>query len=287
MSKYSRIVSILLDSLPHIKLFNGATMVIKYGGAAQINPALKEQFAIDIVMLYMLGIKPVIVHGGGNKISQMLDLLQIPSCFENGYRKTTLEAMKVVEMVLSGDINKELTAFLNHHGLKAVGISGKDSHLLIASPKNDGALGYVGEIEHVNADIIHQLIQGGFVPVVAPIAASKEAHHPGFNINADIAASEIAHTLKAKKVIFLTDTKGVLDSDGSLLHTLTTQDIQHYKKNGIISGGMIPKVDACTKAVVNGVEKAHIIDGRIEHSLLLELFTSGGVGTEIIAKQIQ
>ncbi|RAX58959.1 acetylglutamate kinase [Helicobacter monodelphidis] len=282
MSKYSRIVSILLDSLPHIKLFNGATMVIKYGGAAQINPQLKEQFAIDIVMLYMLGIKPVIVHGGGNKISEMLQTLQIPTEFVDGHRVTSLEAMKVVEMVLSGEINKELSAFLNFHGLKAVGISGKDSRLLCATPKDGGKLGYVGDVKEVNIEVVQKLLEGGFVPVIAPVASADEAHHPGFNINADTAACAIACALKAKKVIFLTDTQGVLNADRTLLKSLSIQEVESYKQKNVIVGGMIPKVDACVKAVNAGVEKAHIIDGRVEHSLLLELFTSGGVGTEIL-----
>lgn len=283
MSKYSRIVSILLDSLPHIKLFNGSTMVIKYGGAAQINPNLKEQFAIDIVMLYMLGIKPIIVHGGGKRITELLDLLQIQSEFVNGHRVTTKEAMKVVEMVLAGEINKELSAFLNYHGIKAVGISGKDSNLLQGCPKDDGKLGFVGEIAHVEPQILHQLQNGGFVPVIAPIAASNEVHHPGFNINADTAASAIAKALKAKKVLFLTDTRGVLGADGALIHSLDIADVERLKETGVISGGMIPKVDACIECVQAGVQKAHIIDGRVEHALLLELFTSSGIGTEIIA----
>ncbi|CAE11135.1 acetylglutamate kinase [Wolinella succinogenes] len=282
MQKRSKIVSILLDSLPHIKLFSGSTMVIKYGGAAQINPTLKEQFAIDIVLLYMLGIKPVIVHGGGKKITDLLGKLGIESKFVEGHRITCIDSMKIVEMVLSGDINKEITSFLNHHGVKAVGISGKDSSLLRAEPKDGGRFGYTGEVKEVKAEIIYNLLEKGFVPVIAPVAEGEEAGHPGYNINADTAASEIAKAIKARKVIFLTDTQGVLDGEGSLMESLTLSEVEENKRSGVINGGMIPKVDACVECVKGGVEKAHIIDGRVEHSLLLELFTSEGIGTEIL-----
>ena len=282
MQKRSKIVSILLDSLPHIKLFSGSTMVIKYGGAAQINPTLKEQFAIDIVLLYMLGIKPVIVHGGGKKITDLLGKLGIESKFVEGHRITCIDSMKIVEMVLSGDINKEITSFLNHHGVKAVGISGKDSSLLRAEPKDGGRFGYTGEVKEVKAEIIYNLLEKGFVPVIAPVAEDEEAGHPGYNINADTAASEIAKAIKARKVIFLTDTQGVLDGEGSLMESLTLSEVEENKRSGVINGGMIPKVDACVECVKGGVEKAHIIDGRVEHSLLLELFTSEGIGTEIL-----
>lgn len=282
MQKRSKIVSILLDSLPHIKLFGGSTMVIKYGGAAQINPTLKEQFAIDIVLLYMLGIKPVIVHGGGKKITDLLGKLGIESKFVEGHRITCIDSMKIVEMVLSGDINKEITSFLNHHGVKAVGISGKDSSLLRAEPKDGGRFGYTGEVKEVKAEIIYNLLEKGFVPVIAPVAEGEEAGHPGYNINADTAASEIAKAIQARKVIFLTDTQGVLDGEGSLMESLTLSEVEENKRSGVINGGMIPKVDACVECVKGGVEKAHIIDGRVEHSLLLELFTSEGIGTEIL-----
>jgi len=282
MQKRSKIVSILLDSLPHIKLFSGSTMVIKYGGAAQINPTLKEQFAIDIVLLYMLGIKPVIVHGGGKKITDLLGKLGIESKFVEGHRITCIDSMKIVEMVLSGDINKEITSFLNHHGVKAVGISGKDSSLLRAEPKDGGRFGYTGEVKEVKAEIIYNLLEKGFVPVIAPVAEGEEAGHPGYNINADTAASEIAKAIKARKVIFLTDTQGVLDGEECLMESLTLSEVEENKRSGVINGGMIPKVDACVECVKGGVEKAHIIDGRVEHSLLLELFTSEGIGTEIL-----
>lgn len=282
MQRRSKVVSVLLDSLPHIRLFSGSTMVIKYGGAAQINPELKEQFALDIVLLYMLGISPVIVHGGGKDITEMLAKLGIVSEFVDGHRVTCLDSMRVVEMVLAGSINKELTAFLNHHGVRALGLSGKDSTLLKGEPKDGGRFGYTGEVSEANPEILLHLLEKGFVPVVAPIAQGDGAGHPGYNINADTAAAAIARALKARKVIFLTDTPGVLDAEGNLLESLTLKEVYEAKLKGVIKGGMIPKVDACVECVQGGVEKAHIIDGRVEHAILLELFTSEGIGTEIV-----
>ncbi len=277
-------VNTLLDALPYIKEFNGKTIVIKYGGSAQTSPLLQEKFAQDIVLLSLTGIKPVIVHGGGAKISDMLNKLDIKSEFIDGHRVTCGDSMKVVEMVLSGDINKNITSLLNHHGAKAIGISGKDSNCIEAVAKDDGKFGYTGVVTSINFSMIENLISEGFIPVIAPIADSAEPNHPGFNINADIAASKIAIALKANKVLFLTDTKGVLDKNGELLNSLDKEDVENYKKDGTIAGGMIPKVDACVDAIYNGVQKAHIIDGRVEHSILLELFTSDGVGTQFLQK---
>ncbi len=231
--------------------------------------------------MYMLGLKPVIIHGGGKRINEMLDIMGIESEFYNGYRITSAECMRVVEMVLSGEINKELTAFLNFHGAKAVGMSGKDAHLLQAKAKDNGALGYTGEITAVNPSFLLNVINDGFVPIIAPIATGEGAGHLGYNINADIAACHIAKALSAKKIIFLSDIAGVLDSNKEPISSLTPSDIKQLQKQGVINGGMIPKLEACVDCVQNGVEKAHIIDGRIEHSLLLELFTTQGIGTEI------
>lgn len=278
-------VKTLLDALPYIKQFSGETIVIKYGGAAQLNADLREKFAQDIVLLSLVGIKPVIVHGGGPKINELLAKLKIPSHFVDGHRVTCEDTMKVVEMVLSGEINKNITSLLNHHGAKAIGISGKDSSFIKGQPKSNGEFGFTGEITHVKAEILTNLIAEGFIPVVAPIADSAEANHPGFNINADIAASKIAIALKAKKVLFLTDTIGVLDKNKNLLNSLDRADIEKYKADGTIAGGMIPKCDACIDCIENGVGKAHIIDGRVEHSILLELFTSEGVGTQFLLKE--
>ena len=271
----------LLEALPYIKKYANETFVIKYGGSAQINPDLKDKFAQDIILLYLVGIKPVIVHGGGKKINEMLDKLQIQSDFVDGMRVTDAQVMEVVEMVLSGNINKEITTLLNMHGAKALGITGKDANFITAVPKEDGKYGLVGEIVNIDSKVVENLLNDKFIPVIAPIASGDEVNHPGFNINADLAASKIAASLKARKIIFMTDVVGVLDKDKNLLSTLTDEDINNYKKDGTIHGGMIPKVDACLEAVEHGVEKAHIIDGRTEHSILLEIFTSEGIGTVI------
>ena len=275
-------VQTLLDAIPHIKKFYGKIIVIKYGGSAQTSPELKEKFAEDIVLLSLLGIKPVIVHGGGARITELLTKLNIPSQFVDGHRVTCEESMRVVEMVLSGEINKNITSLLTHHGARAIGVSGKDSSMINATPKDDGKFGYTGVITKVNGQMIENLIKEGFIPVIAPIGDSAEPNHPGFNINADVAACEIAMAIKAQKILFLTDTIGVLDKDKNLITSLDKQKVEEYKKDGTIAGGMIPKVDSCIEAVHNGVNKAHIIDGRVEHSILLELFTSEGVGTQFI-----
>ena len=277
-------IKTLLDALPYIKEFRNKIIVIKYGGSAQTSPELQEKFARDITLLQLVGIKPVIVHGGGAKISDMLNKLQIPSTFVDGHRVTCEESMRIVEMVLSGEINKNITSLLNYHGTKAIGISGKDSNCIEAQPKDGGKFGYTGEVTSINAQMIEDLIKEGFVPVIAPIANSESPNHPGFNINADIAAAQIAIALKANKVLFLTDTVGVLDKNKELLNSLDKDDVQRYKDDGTIAGGMIPKVDSCIEAIYNGVHKAHIIDGRVEHSILLELFTSDGIGTQFLQK---
>ncbi len=282
MQKKMQTVQTLLDALPFIKKFQGQTFVIKYGGSAQVVEELKAKFAQDILLLYTVGIKPVVVHGGGKRITEILTRLNIDTKFIEGQRVTTEEVMEIVEMVLSGDINKEIVSLLNNHGAKAIGISGKDASFMKARPKDFAKFGYTGVVEQVDAQVIENLLQENFIPVIAPIAASSEVGHPGFNINADLAASKIAAALKAKKIIFLTDTPGVLDKEGKLISTLTKEKIELLKQDGTISGGMIPKVDACLEAIEGGVEKAHIIDGRIEHSLLLEIFTSEGIGTQVL-----
>lgn len=281
MVKKIETVKTLLDALPYIKEFYGKKVVIKYGGAAQIDPILKDKFAQDIVLLTLVGIKPIIVHGGGNRITELLKALNIHTEFIDGHRVTNKEAMKVVEMVLSGEINKEITSLLNNHGAKAIGISGKDANFIKAYPKDDGKFGFTGEVESVDSSVIENLIDEGFIPVIAPIGTKCEYDHPGFNINADTAASEIAVALKAEKVLYLTDIVGVLDKNKQLLEALTLEDVERLKQDGTIVGGMIPKVDACTRSVGGGVKQAHIIDGRVEHSILLELLTSEGVGTVI------
>lgn len=277
-----KIANILVDSIPFIQEFRGKTIIIKYGGSAQQNINLKENFAKDIILLSMLGIKVIIIHGGGAKISQMLESLNIKSEFKDGFRKTSKEAMKIVEMVLNGEINRELTFFFNFHKLKAIGISGKDGGLLRAKPKDFESYGYTGEITQVNTEILQKMLSDGFLPIIAPIASGDSIEHPGFNINADSAACEIAKALGAHKVIFLTDTKGILDKNGDLIPTITPKIAKNLKNDSTITGGMLPKIDACIDCVQNGVQKVHIIDGRILHSILLELFTINGIGTQII-----
>ncbi len=271
----------LLEALPYIKKYANEVFVIKYGGSAQINPELKDKFAQDIILLYLVGIKPVVVHGGGKKINSMLDKLEIESEFVDGMRVTNEQVMEVVEMVLGGNINKEITTLLNVHGAKALGLTGKDANFITAKPKSDGKYGLVGEIIGVDEKVVNKLIEDKFIPVIAPIASGNEVNHPGFNVNADLCASKVAAAIKARKIIFMTDIAGVLDKEKNLLPTLTESEIEAYKADETIHGGMIPKVDACLEAIHGGVEKAHIIDGRVEHSLLLEILTSEGVGTVI------
>ena len=273
------IVQTLLDALPYIKKFHNEKIVIKYGGSAQTSEDLKSKFAQDIVLLHTVGMKPIIVHGGGKSITNMLNDLGVDTKFVNGQRVTTKEVMRIAEMVLSGEINKEIVSLLNSHGTKAIGISGKDANFLEAIPKDFENFGYTGVIQHVNPEIVENIIDDGFVPVVAPIASGVKIAHPGFNINADLAASKIAIAVDARKILFLTDTTGVLDKNMKLINTLDIGQTEALKADGTINGGMVPKVDACIEALRGGVKKAHIIDGRVEHSILLEILTSSGVGT--------
>ena len=282
MKKKIETVKTLLDALPFIKEFRNEIVVIKYGGSAQTSAQLKEKFAEDILLMYLVGIKPVIVHGGGSKITEMLDALNIETKFIDGQRVTTKEVMRIAEMILSGEINKEIVSLLNSHGAKAIGVSGKDAHFITAKAKDFAKWGLTGNIDSVKPVVVSKLIADKFVPVIAPIAAGEEMGHPGFNINADLCASYVAKAIGANKIIFLTDTPGVLNNEKELLATLTRAEVDALKADGTIHGGMVPKVDACLEAIEGGVHKAHIIDGRLEHSMLLELFTSEGVGTQII-----
>lgn len=282
MKRKINTVNTLLDALPFIKQFNGEIVVIKYGGSAQTSSHLKQKFAQDILLLYLVGIKPVIVHGGGKRITELLTKLNVETSFIDGQRVTTDEVMRVVEMVLSGEINKEITAMLNHFGAKAIGISGKDSNFIKAKPFDLEKFGRTGVVESVDARVIHRLLDEKFVPVIAPIGGGYELGDIGYNINADFGASAIAKAIGAKKVLFLTDTAGVLNKDGELIHSISLEDVENLKSDGTIYGGMIPKIDACVEAVKGGVEKAHIIDGRVEHSILLEILTSEGIGTQFV-----
>ena len=272
-------VKTLLDALPYIQKFRNDIIVIKYGGSAQTSNQLKAKFAQDIVLLHLVGMKPVVVHGGGKSITDMLNRLNIDTKFIDGQRVTTKEVLKIAEMVLSGEVNKNIVSLLNSQGAKAIGISGKDGNFLKAIPKDREKFGYTGIIEEINPEIVFNILDDGFIPVIAPIAAGENIDDPGFNINADLAASKIAVALNARKILFLTDTSGVLNKDKDLIQTLTIEQTIKLKEDGTINGGMVPKVDACIEALKGGVKKAHIIDGRVEHSILLEILTSSGIGT--------
>lgn len=280
MQKKVETAKTLLNALPYIKEFNGQAIVIKYGGAAQISDELKTSFARDILLLTLVGIKPIVVHGGGKEINKLLEKLDIKPNFIDGVRVTDEATMEVVEMVLCGAINNEIVSLLCGHGAKAIGLNGKSSSFFKAKPLSS-VMGLTGEVTEVDASIVERLLDEKFVPVIASVAEGDALGHPGYNINADTLASAIAVAVKAKKVIFMTDTAGVLNKEKHLLASLNRQQIDELVENGTIAGGMIPKVEACLKAVDGGVEKAHIIDGRVEHSILLELFTVDGIGTEI------
>lgn len=275
----SKTAEIILSALPYIRKFKDKIFVIKYGGAAQIDEKLKNDFTRDIVLLHMVGIKVIIVHGGGKKINSTLERMGIHSEFIDGLRVTKEDAIEVVEMVLSGLVNKEITNLLNKNGVRAVGLSGKDADLLKADILQDGKYGFVGEINSVNTELINDLLKSEYIPVIAPIASGDDSL--SYNINADLCASSIATALKADKIIFLTDIAGVLDKDGNLISKLDENLIKSLKKDGTINGGMIPKIDACLECVHSGVKNAHIINGKIPHSILLELFTDDGIGSVV------
>lgn len=279
MKSHIKTAEIILSALPYIQKFRGQVFVIKYGGAAQTDEGLKSDFARDIVLLQLVGIKVVIVHGGGKKINSLLEKLSIESHFEDGLRVTNKDTMEVVEMALSGLINKEITSLLVGHGARAVGISGKDDGLLKASALNLDKYGFVGKIDEVNEAVINALLKEDIIPVIAPIALGANA--ASYNINADLAASAIAAKLRASKAIFLSDIKGVLDKNGELISKLDEAKIAELKNDGTISGGMIPKLEASLECVKAGAKAVHIIDGRVAHSLLLEIFTDEGIGSVI------
>jgi len=278
-------VNTLIESLPYIKEFSGKTVVVKYGGHAMTDEALRLSFAKDMALLKLVGINPVVVHGGGPQIGSLLEQLGIKSEFVDGLRVTDSATMEIVEMVLVGKVNKEIVNNIHIAGGKAVGISGKDAGLITARKlyhDEQGAkldIGLVGTVEEVNPEIIRILEKDKFIPVIAPIGA--DAAGVTYNINADIAAGKIAEALKAEKLILLTDIQGVM-LNGELVSSINSEDIDGHIKSGQIKGGMIPKVNCCVEAVKNGVKKAHIIDGRVEHAVLLEIFTDTGVGTQII-----
>ncbi len=278
---------LLVEALPYIRNLSGKTIVIKFGGNAMIDENLKEMFAEDVVLTKFIGMSPVVVHGGGPQINEVMDKMGKKPVFIEGIRITDGETMDIVEMVLGGKINKELVNRINQHGGNAVGLTGKDGGLIRArklrTPRKSRGIdrGLVGEVESISPNIIRSLEQSRFIPVIAPIGVDSKGNT--YNINADTAAGAIAATLKAEKLIFLTDVKGILDRDGKLISTLTRKQALRLIKSGVITSGMLPKVRACLAAIDGGVKKTHIIDGRINHSILLEIFTKKGIGTEIVA----
>ena len=297
MKKLIQKAEILLEALPFIKSFYGKTFVIKYGGNAMVSEKLKDNFALDIVMMKYIGINPVIIHGGGPQIDKTLKALGIKSQFFEGQRVTNKETIDVVEMVLGGKINKEIVSLINRHGGNAVGITGKDGDLIMAKRHKKGKkqsaetnrpeiidLGLVGEITKVNPRILETLDKNEFVPVIAPIG--KEGDGTTLNINADFVASKIASALKAEKLILMTDTEGVKNKTGKLQSGLTKKEVAAMIKEKVIKDGMLPKVKCCLDALKAGVHKTHIVDGRVQHALLLEIFTEDGIGTQIVEKKL-
>ena len=289
MQTYIDKVKNILEALPYITKFSGKVIVIKYGGAAMVNDELKESFATDITLLKYLGIHPVIVHGGGPFISQALKEMHVDTEFVQGHRRTDRKTMEVVEMVLSGKINKEIVTLVNSKGGNAVGLSGRDAKLAVGNiyqpeiKREDGSLekldiGLVGQITHMDTKIISTLLQDGFIPVISPISETQEG--TPLNINADIFAGALASQLQSEKLVLLTDTEGVI-LDGKPQSTLKKTVVEQHIESGEISGGMIPKVRCCLDAIAKGTHKAHIIDGRVVHSVLLEILTDKGVGTLI------
>ncbi len=280
-------VDVLLEALPYIREFRGKSVIIKYGGSAMEQADLKDQFALDVILLQLVGISPIIVHGGGPQIGALMKKLGKEPQFIGGMRVTDAETVDIVEMVLVGKINKEIVGLINLHGGRAVGLSGKDGDLLRAKKRlhktADGQevdLGLVGAVEHVNTEPIRLLEDQGFVPVIAPVGVG--ARGETLNINADLVAGEVAAALGAEKLIHLTDVQGIKGTDGRLISTLSRKEAEGLMQSGVIDGGMLPKVESALRALEGGTAKAHIIDGRVPHAILLELFTREGVGTEIV-----
>ncbi len=285
---------ILMEALPYIRRFYNKTVVIKYGGHAMVDEDLKDNFARDVLMMKYIGIHPVVVHGGGPQIGSFLKKLGKDSKFVQGMRVTDEETMDIVEMVLVGKVNKEIVGLINRHGGKAVGLSGKDGGLIKAekyflsaekakdTPPEIIDIGLVGKVTDVNSTLISSLINDGFIPIIAPTGAGEKGET--YNINADLVAGAVAASLKAEKLVLLTDVAGVLDREKKLINTMTDSDAMEMISSGVIEGGMFPKVKCCLKALKEGVAKTHIVDGRLKHAMLLEIFTDSGIGTEIVIK---
>jgi acetylglutamate kinase len=272
-------IEVLLEALPYIKKFSGCTFVVKYGGAAMEEERLKKEFARDVVLLKYVGVNPVIVHGGGPQIERMLTRLNIPTRFVEGLRATNGETLEIVEMVLSGSINKAIVQAIHNAGGQAIGLSGKDGKLIVAERVSDKDIGFVGNVVGVNGTILKDISDSGYIPVIAPLAAGVDG--TTYNVNADTAAGSVAKALMAEKLVLLTDVPGVLDANLKPISSMSTQEARKLVKSDTVRGGMIPKITCCLDALHGGVKKTHIIDGRIPHALLLEVFTDLGIGTQI------
>ncbi|UCE75713.1 MAG: acetylglutamate kinase [Gammaproteobacteria bacterium] len=287
----ARVARVLGEALPYIRRFRDKTVVVKYGGNAMVDEQLKSGFARDIVLMRLVGINPVVVHGGGPQIGQVLAKIGKESQFVDGMRVTDSETMDVVEMVLGGLVNKEIVNLITRHGGRAVGLTGKDGDLIRArklrisrdSPELDAPeiidIGHVGEVASVDTSVVEMLLAGGFIPVIAPIGVGEDGH--SYNINADLVAGRVAEVLGAEKLILLTNTTGLLDKQGRLLTGLTAHQVDELIADGTVYGGMLPKIQCALSAVKSGVKAAHIIDGRVENAVLVELFTDEGIGTLI------
>jgi acetylglutamate kinase len=281
----------LSEALPYVRRFHGKTLVVKYGGNAMTDPALAQSFAADVVLLRLMGMNPIVVHGGGPQIDQLLKLLGKEGKFIQGMRVTDAQTMQVVEWVLGGEVQQNIVGLINQQGGRAVGLTGRDGSLVLAKqlkmqdlkdPTLFHDMGQVGEVISVNTDVIKNLVSGGFIPVISPIGCGENGE--SFNINADVIAGKIAENVRAEKLILLTNTPGVLDKQGQLLTGLTAQRVDELFADGTISGGMLPKISSALEAAKNGVNSVHIIDGRVDHALLLEVLTDQGVGTLIRAQ---
>lgn len=296
-SKAADIAKVLTEALPYIQRFNGKTIVIKYGGNAMADDELKNKFARDVVLMKLVGMNPVVVHGGGPQIGDLLKRIGKESEFVEGMRVTDKETMDVVEMVLGGLVNKEIVNLINSQGGKAVGLSGKDGDFIQArkmvfTRNNPGMnvpeiidIGHVGEVDSIDTSVVDMLLQGDFIPVIAPIGVGEDGQ--SYNINADLVAGKIAEVLKAEKLLMLTNTKGILDKNQKVLTGLSSKEVEKLISDGTIHGGMLPKIKAALDAVSSGVKTAHIVDGRVEHATMLELLTDEGVGTLIHGRATQ
>ena len=291
------IAQVLTEALPYIQRFIGKTIVVKFGGNAMVDPLLQETFARDVVLMKLVGMNPVVVHGGGPQIGALLEKLNIRTDFVDGMRVTDAQTMDVVEMVLGGSVNKAIVSSINRNGGKAIGVTGKDGQLIRArkltvsrySPELDATeiidIGHVGEVDQIDTEVLEVILNSNFIPVIAPIGVGQDGST--YNINADLVAGKLAQVIEAEKLMLLTNVEGLLDKDGKILTGLATEQVDGLIANGTISGGMLPKISCALDAVKSGVASAHIIDGRVPHAVLLEIFTDEGMGTLITNKQIQ